>query len=52
MSAADIIIVIVVAVLLGFAVWGSVRHFKGKSPCCGGGGDKKDGCECCSRKKG
>ena len=34
----DIIIVLIVIVLLGFALKGSIKHFKGESPCCGGGG--------------
>ena len=34
---ADIIVVLIVIVLLGFALRGAVRHFKGDSPCCGGG---------------
>ena len=34
----DIIIVLIVVVLLGFALKGSIKHFKGDSPCCGGGG--------------
>lgn len=34
----DIIIVLIVVVLLGFAVKGTVKHMKGESPCCGGGG--------------
>lgn len=35
---ADIIIVLIVVVLLGLALKGSIKHFKGDSPCCGGGG--------------
>ena len=50
MNPADIIVVIIVAVLLGFAVWGSVRHFKGKGACCGGGADKGDSA-CCEHGK-
>lgn len=34
----DIIIVLIVIVLLGLALKGSIKHFKGDSPCCGGGG--------------
>lgn len=34
---ADIIIIIIVIVLLGAALKGSVKHFKGEGPCCGGG---------------
>ncbi len=33
----DIIIVLIVIVLLGFALKGSIKHFKGEGPCCGGG---------------
>lgn len=32
----DFIIIAIVVILLGFAVRGSIRHFKGESPCCGG----------------
>lgn len=32
----DIIIIAIVVVLLGFALKGSIKHFKGESPCCGG----------------
>ena len=35
---ADLIVVLVVIVLLGFALKGTVKHFKGEGPCCGGGG--------------
>lgn len=34
---ADIIIILIVAVLLFFAVKGSIRHFRGEGSCCGGG---------------
>lgn len=34
---ADLIVVLVVIVLLGFALKGTVKHFKGEGPCCGGG---------------
>lgn len=34
---ADIIIILIVIVLLGFALKGSIKHFKGEGPCCGGG---------------
>ena len=34
---ADIIVVIIVIVLLGVALRGSIKHFKGESSCCGGG---------------
>lgn len=47
MNLADGLILIVVAVLLGFAVWGTVRHFKG-SGCCGS--SCKNGCTCCKKK--
>lgn len=33
----DIIIVLIVIVLLVFAFKGTLKHFKGESPCCGGG---------------
>ena len=36
---ADIIVILIVIVLLGFALRGSVKHFKGDSSCCGGGGE-------------
>ena len=34
---ADIIIVLIVIILLGLALKGSIKHFKGEGPCCGGG---------------
>ncbi|EET59539.1 heavy metal-associated domain protein [Marvinbryantia formatexigens DSM 14469] len=34
---ADAIIVIIVLIVLILAVKGSVKHFKGEGPCCGGG---------------
>ena len=34
----DIIIVLIVIVLLGLALKGSIKHFKGEAACCGGGG--------------
>ena len=34
---ADVIVVAVVIVLLGFALKGTLKHLKGESPCCGGG---------------
>ena len=34
---ADIIIILIVVVLLGFALQGSIKHFKGEGACCGGG---------------
>ncbi|MBC5688454.1 heavy-metal-associated domain-containing protein [Mediterraneibacter sp. NSJ-55] len=34
---ADIIVVIIVIILLGFAFKGSIMHFKGEGPCCTGG---------------
>lgn len=34
---ADIIIILIVVVLLGFALKGSIKHFKGEGACCGGG---------------
>ena len=33
----DVVIVLIVAVLLVIAARGSVRHFRGEGPCCGGG---------------
>ena len=39
----DVIIVLIVAVLIIFAARGSVRHFKGEGPCCGGGSSAKAG---------
>ena len=33
----DIIIVLIVIVLLGLALKGSIKHFKGEGACCGGG---------------
>lgn len=32
----DAIIIIIVIVLLGFALKGSIKHFKGEGACCGG----------------
>ena len=34
---ADVIIVLIVIILLGLALRGSIKHFKGEGPCCGGG---------------
>ena len=34
---ADVIIVLIVIILLGLALKGSIKHFKGEGPCCGGG---------------
>ena len=34
---ADIIIILIVIILLGLALKGSIKHFKGEGPCCGGG---------------
>ena len=34
---ADIVILLIVAVILVFAVLGTIKHFKGEGPCCGGG---------------
>lgn len=39
---ANVIIVLLVVLLLGFALKGSIKHFKGESPCCGGGGGSLD----------
>ena len=33
----DIIVIIIVVILLGFALKGSIKHFKGEGTCCGGG---------------
>lgn len=33
----DVVVIVVVVLLLGGALYGTIRHFKGKSPCCGGG---------------
>ena len=33
----DAIIILIVLVLLFFALKGSVKHFRGEGPCCGGG---------------
>ena len=33
----DVIIILIVIVLLIFALKGTLKHFKGESPCCGGG---------------
>ena len=33
----DAIIILIVIVLLIFALKGTLKHFKGESPCCGGG---------------
>ena len=33
----DIIVIIIVVILLGFALKGSIKHFKGEGACCGGG---------------
>lgn len=33
----DAIIMVIIVVLLIFALKGSIRHFKGEGPCCGGG---------------
>ena len=38
MNGVDLIILIIVLVLLGFALRGAVRHFRGEGPCCGGSG--------------
>ena len=34
---ANVIVVAIVIVLLGFALKGTLKHLKGESPCCGGG---------------
>lgn len=33
----DVIIILILVVLLGFAVKSSIKHFKGQGACCGGG---------------
>ncbi len=33
----DVIIILILIVILGFAVKSSIKHFKGKGACCGGG---------------
>lgn len=52
---ANVIVVAVVIVLLGFALKGTLKHLKGESPCCGGGDtiiieDKKAGWSCHRQK--
>ncbi|MDO4293972.1 MAG: heavy metal-associated domain-containing protein [Eubacteriales bacterium] len=34
----NVIVVLLVIVLLGFALKGAIKHFKGEGACCGGGG--------------
>ena len=41
MQGIDVIILIIVAVLLLIALYGSIRHFKGEGPCCGGTSSRK-----------
>ena len=41
MNGVDLIILIIVLVLLGFALRGAVRHFRGEGPCCGGSGRRR-----------
>lgn len=36
----DVIIILIVIVLLAFAAKGAAKHFKGESPCCGGGSEE------------
>ena len=51
MNAADVIVGLVVIVLLGAALRGALRHFKGESTCCGGGGDRVSmHCANCARR--
>lgn len=38
----DAIIIIIVVVLLALALKGSLKHFKGESPCCGGSHESYD----------
>ena len=33
----DVIIILILTVILGFAVKSSIKHFKGEGACCGGG---------------
>ena len=33
----DAIILLIVLVIMIFAVKGTIKHFKGEGPCCGGG---------------
>lgn len=33
----DVIIILILIVILGFAVKSSIKHFKGEGACCGGG---------------
>lgn len=33
----DVIIILILIVILGFAVKSSIKHFKGEGTCCGGG---------------
>ena len=33
----DVIIILILVVILGFAVKSSIKHFKGEGACCGGG---------------
>ncbi len=37
----DVIIVVIIVVLLGFALKSSIKHFKGEGACCGGGDSPK-----------
>ncbi len=37
----DVIIVVIIVVLLGFALKSSIKHFKGEGACCCGGGSPK-----------
>lgn len=34
---ANVIVVLIIIVILGFALRGAIKHFKGESSCCGGG---------------
>ena len=38
----DVIILLIVIVLIIFAVKGSIKHFRGESPCCGGNVRKEE----------
>ena len=33
----DIIVIVVIAIIMAFALKGTIKHFKGEGACCGGG---------------
>ncbi len=37
----DMILIIIIAVIIGFAAKGAVKHMKGEGECCGGGSSPK-----------